>query len=206
MVRKEFELRLSRSRFADAKEVRDRLQRAGCEPGVLLASVEVYCRDVAAKRNARPLDSYIQEFLEANVSIVTEAEKLAKDLEKNANRIEQLNRAPEILRELTWSTEDRSPSLPSNLRSYAAWLKNTAKKIRSPYLLRDQPGQIMRFALDYIKKMTGRGRISDLAKLVRVGYAIVGLDEDVDENSLDRVVRRARQRTKNGGKMKKKIK
>jgi hypothetical protein len=62
--------------------------------------------------------------------------------------------------------------------------------------LRDQPGQVMRFAHDYIKKMTGEDRLSDLAKLVRIGYEVVGNDEDVDANSLGKIVRRARLRLK----------
>jgi len=191
---KQFQRRLSESQFADAKEAWNRLQQAGCEPPTLLASLEIYCLHVAAKRNARPLDSYIQEYLEANASVVAEAERLAMDFEENANRIEQLSRRREILRELTWSMENRSSTLPGSLRSYASWLRRTAERIRSPYGLRDQPGQIIRFAVDYIEKMTGRAHTSDLAKLVRAGYATVGLDEDVDENSLGRVMRRARQR------------
>ena len=191
----QFQKRLGLQRFVDAKEAWDRLQQAGCDPSLLLASLEVYCSHVAAKKDARGAASYIQEFLKTNASLVAEAERLAIDLAENASRIEQLNRRPEIFRELTWR-EEGNPTLPDDVRSYAAWLKVTAGRIRSPFRLRDQPGQVIRFAFGYIKRMTGEDRLGDLTKLVRVGYEIVGNDEDVDANSLGKLVRRARHRLK----------
>jgi hypothetical protein len=126
--RAEFQVRLGRRRFVDAKEAWDRLQQLGCDPSVLLASLEAYCLHVAAKNESRPDESYVQEFLEMNASVVAEAKQLAKDLEKDASRIEQLNRKPEIFRESSW-WEELKPTLPDDLRSQASWLRGVAEKI-----------------------------------------------------------------------------
>jgi hypothetical protein len=189
----QFQRRLEQSQFADAKEAFGRLQKAGCDPSVLMACLEVYSSHIEAQREGSPSDSYIPEFLQNNDSLVAEAEKLAIDLEENANRIQQLNQTREIRRELTlW--DERNPNLTDDLRAHASWLKSTADKIRSPFSLRDQPGQVLNYASGYIKKITGKESITDLTKLVRAAYAAVGIDDDVDDNTLGKVVRRARRR------------
>ena len=213
---KQFLEQLRLQRFEDASEAWKRLRRNGCDPLILMACLEVYSQHIAAKRESakrrqaakqesakrklRPPDSYIQEFLETNALEVGEAEKLARDLERDAGRIEQLAQRPTFLRELTW-WEERKPNLVTDLRSFAWWLKTTADKIRSPFSLRDQPGQVLNYATSYIMRITGKQSISDLSKLVRAAYAAVGIDDDtdvddtdVDENPLGKVVRRARKR------------
>jgi hypothetical protein len=111
----EFRRRLGESRFRDAREAWNRLERAGCQPLMLLMDLEIYCshvvvkgdkrldysgHPVAVKRKNRPhYSGYPQEFLQAKRTLADDAEKLARSLTDDANRIEQMKREPEFLAE-----------------------------------------------------------------------------------------------------------
>jgi hypothetical protein len=159
--------------------------------------LEVYCSHVVVKRNnRRHCSGYIAEFLEANDSQAADAEKLAQRLTKDADRIEHMKREPAFLQKQNWYTKGSRLNLPDDMRSYASWLRNTAKEIRGTFSLRDNPGQSIRWVADYIKSVTGDDRFSDLATLVLAGYAAHGIEKDVEASDIRKEVKRARQRMK----------
>jgi hypothetical protein len=154
--RASFLSQLGLPRFNDAKKAWERLEKLGCEPLFLLMDLEVYCSHVVGKRNnRRHCSGYIAEFLEANDSQAADAEKLAQRLTEDADRIERIKREPEFLQKLNLYTKGDRPNLPDEMRSYASWLNRVAAEIRDRFSLRDQPGQSIRWAADYIKSVTG---------------------------------------------------